>query len=88
MARSTEMKNYRLSKLSFLTDEERMMVESATALMPLFESLLERELQKVEAKLDSETMYDKPAYKEYLVDLIAQRRTLKKLKKLFETIEE
>jgi hypothetical protein len=60
------------------------MVEEATALMPLLEKVMDRKLQEVENKLDSEEVFSLPAYNERMIDLIAQRRTLKKIKKLFE----
>lgn len=87
MARSTE-KNYHLSKLNFLTDEEAAVVQHATAVMPIIERVLERELSAVETKLDSEENFALPAYNERMIDLLAQRRILKRITKLFKTIEE
>jgi hypothetical protein len=83
MAQSTEMK-FRLSRSNYLTEDESAMVEEATALMPLLEKVLDRHLTEVENKLDSEELFSLPAYNERMIDLIAQRRTLKKIKKLFE----
>lgn len=75
---------YRLSRSNYLTDDEKAMVEEATALMPVLERVMDRKLQDVENKLDSEELFSLPAYEHRVADLLAQRRTLRKLKKLFE----
>lgn len=79
---------YRLASKNYLNKEERAMVNEATALMPLLEKVIARQLSEVENKLDSEELFSLPAYNERMIDLIAQRRTLKKIKQLFEKTED
>lgn len=55
--------------------------------MKIINRVIERELAQVENKLDSETLFELPAYTERVQDLLSQRRALKRFKKMFEEVD-
>lgn len=79
-------KAYRLSNHPAMKDYAEL-INEARDLMPVLRGFLQAELQKVEVKLDSETLFELPAYNERLLDLVAQRRTLKKLLHYFDEVD-
>lgn len=81
------MRQYRLSKHPLMGEAERKLINEARDLMPLIRKFIELELGQVEKKLDSETLFELPAYNERVLDLVAQRRTLKKLHAYFNEVD-
>lgn len=81
------MKPYRLSKHPMIGAVEGKLINEARDLMPLLYRFLEWELDAVEKKIDSESNFELPAYNERILDLIAQRRTLKKLLRYFKEVD-
>jgi hypothetical protein len=80
-------KSYHLSKLNWLSEKEANMINEASALMPLLEKVIDRSLDEVESELDSDKKFEVAAYEAKMTDLLAQRRVLKKLKKLFQEVD-
>lgn len=80
------MKSYRLANHPALRDYADL-INGARDLMPVLRTFLSDELRKVEVKLDSEQLFELPAYNERVLDLIAQRRTLKKLLQYFDEVD-
>lgn len=81
------MKPYRLSKHPMMEGVEGKLINEARDLIPLIGRFLEWELDSVEKKIDSEANFELPAYNERVLDLIAQRRTLKKLLRYFKEVD-
>lgn len=81
------MKTLRLGKHPLLTERDKAVLEDAGATLAIIKRVLDAELERVENQIDSDTMFELPAYKERITDLVAQRKTLKRICKYFTEVD-